>query len=239
MNVSSLLYKTDMVRALLDGSKKLTRRIFMLPNDMAWYAELGGEDEGWFNGKSRGSGWWNVSELNVSPWGGVGDLIYVKETYSLPSLFDNSKPSEIDPRAAGVVRYLADGKRASGKTRPSIFMTRWASRITLEITSVRVERLQEITNDDAQAEGPPFACPHRHGAEGLAFEVSPGEIISDQYAKNHNTGINDCWVCAFRRLWQSIYLKQGYGWDKNPWVWVLGFAVHEINVDSYLKARAA
>lgn len=105
------------------------------------------------------------------------------------------------------------------KWTPSTRMPRLRSRINLTVKNIRVERLQEINNDDAQAEGMPFAYPHRHGAEGISRDDMP----PDPYAKNHNTGINDCWICAFRILWTGINGKQGFGWDANPWVWVVEF----------------
>lgn len=82
--------------------------------------------------------------------------------------------------------------------RPSIFMPRWASRITLEITNIRAERLQEITEDDAKAEGP-----NQHHS------------WPDNYYCT--------WIGAFHALWDSINAKRGYPWESNPWVWVIEF----------------
>lgn len=140
------------------------------------------------------------------PYGAVGDRLWVRETalYLRPIAGDDS---------IGDVMYAdhddydicyppkPNGKKGRRQTitsidlgwrvSPSIFMPRWASRLTLEITSLRVERLQEISGDDAQAEGinmpPSFA------------------------------------VAAFRELWNSLNAKRGFGWDVNPWVWVIGF----------------
>lgn len=84
---------------------------------------------------------------------------------------------------------------------PSIFMPRWASRITLEITDVRVERVQEITEEDARAEGFPgerWATGH-----GDYSEIAPSE--------------------QFRELWDKLNASRGFGWDANPWVWVIEF----------------
>lgn len=121
-----------------------------------------------------------------------------------------------------IIHYAADkGDAFVDKWRPSIYMPRWASRILLEIISVRVEWLQEITNDDARAEGAEYAHPHRHGTEGMEWEPHPGEIVRDPFAARHNTGWNDCWICAYRQIWQDI---NGPGsWDANPWVWVVEF----------------
>lgn len=85
------------------------------------------------------------------------------------------------------------GVRIAHPWKPSIFMPRWASRLTLEITDVRVERLQAIDEDDARREG--------------------------VKAKGDLTG----YVGAYRELWQSLNAKRGFGWDLNPWVWVVAF----------------
>jgi hypothetical protein len=82
------------------------------------------------------------------------------------------------------------------KWRPSIFMPRWASRITLEVVDVRVERVQEIGNVDALKEGTP-----------------------DLRTKENGWDMRDC----FRSLWNTINQKRGYGWEKNPWVFVICF----------------
>ena len=105
----------------------------------------------------------------VCPFGVVGDRLWVKETF------------EDD----------------EGGWRPSIFMPRWASRITLEITDVRVQRLQEITEEDARAEG---------------YHPKINDSLPDWTAKE-----------SFKILWDSLNAKRGLDWDKNPWVWALSF----------------
>jgi hypothetical protein len=90
----------------------------------------------------------------------------------------------------------------AGKWRPSIFMPRWASRITLKITDVRVERLQDISEDSAMAEGA-----QKYG------ETPDGELLFDVGSYRY----------GFKLLWDSINAKRGYGWDANPYVWVIEF----------------
>jgi hypothetical protein len=92
--------------------------------------------------------------------------------------------------------YRADAEIPAYSKRSSIFMPRWASRLTLEITAVRVERLKDITIEDAQAEG-----------------VTPLGVEGDGRR----------WRASFRELWDSLNAKRGYGWDKNPWAWVISF----------------
>jgi hypothetical protein len=87
---------------------------------------------------------------------------------------------------------------------PSIFMPRWASRILLEVTAVRVECVQDINEEDAIAEG--------LSDEYIRKEFPPAECFRKPTARE-----------AFRTLWDSINAKRGYGWDVNPWVWVIEF----------------
>jgi len=98
--------------------------------------------------------------------------------------------------------YRANGEMpshmAETKWRSPIFMPRWASRLTLEITGVKVERVQDISSRDAWNEGATCSC------------TSP----VPQCAGN---------IDAFRNIWDSINAKRGYGWDANPWVWVVEF----------------
>lgn len=112
------------------------------------------------------------------------------------------------------------------RRRPSIHMPRWASRITLEITDVRVEQVQDISEDDAQAEG--FSKLSKDGGQVYKY----GLPDSDGLPGNDNSGWHwqdwdiDARI-AFKRLWDSINAKRGFGWEKNPWVWVLRFHVFD------------
>jgi len=140
-------------------------------------------------------------------FGCIGDRLWVRETWR--GVIGINSPHE--PLKTGIARYTPDQEyclrveyRATQGVdaepwRPSIHMPRWASRITLEITAVRVERLQDISEKDARAEG---VCGEAEAAEsGLRWHDKP--------------------LRAFRFLWQSI--KGPESWDKNPWVWVLEF----------------
>ena len=134
----------------------------------------------------------------------VGDRLWVRETAIIsPKNFDdkrfcNSTDNDGDAR---IVQYLAtspctDGAKFYGlKPKPPMFMPRWASRITLEITDIRVERVQDITPEDALKEG---FC-------------------------NYGTDVDT--LDAFCEAWQKLNAKRGYPWEKNPWVWVISFKV--------------
>ena len=135
------------------------------------------------------------------PFGVVGDRLWVRETYTTAErIWDgDSCRSFMVPgivRGGSFFRYRADGEIDDARWRPSIHMPRWASRITLEITKVKVERVNDITRDDAIAEG---CCAFEDNAGWYGPEV------------------------ALAALWDSIYAKRGFGWDSNPWVWVIEF----------------
>jgi len=129
-------------------------------------------------------------------YGQVGDRLWVKETWRPYDFYKD----------IGRVHYKADNPDnlpLSTKWRSPIFMPRWASRINLEITGLRVERLQEITGEDCLAEGIP--------ERGTIFM--------------HPTARGIPLIHAYANLWDSLNAKRGYGWETNPWVWVIEFKI--------------
>ena len=143
-------------------------------------------------------------DLGKAPLGKPGDRIYVRETFS-----QHPEWGQLAFRADGEEFEDADGWLWEPKWMPSIHMPKELARIWLEITGVRVERLQSISNEDAIAEGVNRIS---HGREGSYYSA----IRNEQHPKN--------WIYpddAFRELWEST----GGDWDANPWVWVLKFKV--------------
>ena len=128
------------------------------------------------------------------PYGAPGDKRWVRETWR-----DDSFDWEWGTRQQ--IAYRADGDNGDHTWRPSIHMPRWASRITLEVTGAGAERVQDITPEDVVAEGVSL--------DGLCDY--PAWIFSNAIYEQ------------FRELWDSPNAKRGYGWDSNPWVWVLEF----------------
>ena len=180
-----ILFNGAMVRAILDGTKTQTRRVTKF-----------GVQEFVDEGSDLNLHVWRTDEagdhhLKDCPYGMPGDQLWVRETHS--RLIDGTSPAH--------VRYKAHYPTSPWGTgwKPSIHMPRWASRITLKIKGVRVERVQDITEEDAKA-------------EGLIDDfISPGDGHSALY--------------HFVTLWNSINIKRGYGWSTNPWVWVVDFEV--------------
>jgi hypothetical protein len=148
------------------------------------------------------------------PYGKPGDLLWVREGFA----YYGMKADHVFYRATDCGNL---------NWRPSIHMPRWASRLTLEITDVRVERLQEINHADAMA-------------EGVSHEIDLRPLVklsSDEFATAHSKAVNDATREAYKELWNSI---NGAGaWEKKPWVWALTFRVHHCNVDEFIKQKAA
>jgi len=147
------------------------------------------------------------------PYGQVGDRLWVRETWATERRLDKYSPSEIG-EAGDVALWFRATEIPSvslerGKWCPSIHMPRWASRITLEITEIRVERLQEIGGGDVDREGVIY--------DDLwgKFSIPDWDAFAEVQEKVA--------VRAFAKLWDSLNAKRGYGWETNPWVWVISF----------------
>jgi hypothetical protein len=203
-----ILFSAPMVQALLAGTKTQTRRIIKEPYGTMELAADG----------------WKPIHTKVR----TGDRLWVKETWRTESrAYDDLAPSEMGGEET--ILYDADANwkanKTVGKSRVSIHMTRWASRITLLVSDVRVERLQDISADDAMAEGvvdmgrrdgAPYAHCTVLGVPGIIIEHDPEPV--------------------YAQLWEKI---NGEGsWDANPWVSVYSFSVIKQNIDQIGRAAA-
>lgn len=195
MKQRPILFSTPMVRAIIAGQKTHTRRIAKPANeiDTQWCPHF-------FDGK------WHVYDEDGNcikkvncPYGQIGDQLWVRETY-FPAT--NQQGSEIFVyKADQDDEWIADfAEEGNGGWKPSIFMPRKAARIILEITNIRVERIQSITEQDAIA-------------EGIAFSSIGGGMDARQ---------NYC------GLWGQI--NGDKSWIENPWVWVIEFKRIEVSV---------
>lgn len=215
MKERPILFSAPMVRAILDGTKTQTRRI-VKPQPSERIKEFLPADP---------SGFWGFDgkepiECIHGRHGEVGDRLYVREAFRLLDVFDGNSPCAVADLCLNAgyrmpwapIHYEADGRRdnwqhvgtpphddgapKAGKLRPGIRLPRWASRILIEIVSVRVERLNDISEADARAEGAPRVPSEQQACPAQAME----------------------W---YHRLWNQI---NGSGaWALNPWVWVVEF----------------
>lgn len=200
-----MIFNAEMVRAVLSGRKTQTRRIIKPQPEATLSGSLSGK---WLSRPLNGLLLPKIEDIAIHcPFGVVGDRIWVRETFQGP-LFDYDlmdsyckdptpfeKPEFCVYKADGVPApefYDADDELHCC-WRPSIHMPRWACRILLEITNVRVERLKSISDGDAIREG-----------------CSTADMMS-----------GDCVADVFARLWASIYGSDS--WNANPWVWVIEF----------------
>ncbi|MFC3693394.1 hypothetical protein [Chenggangzhangella methanolivorans] len=237
MSVHSILFKGPMVRALLDGTKTQTRRALSRSNTLwnggSWPFGRAFDDlnrhRAWVDGGPSPSG--HPGPYLKAPWAGEeegswariypkvqpGDHLWVRETWSISSIYDGCRPRDLNPERVPLwcgIRYAATQERLGIKDRAAIHMPRWASRLTLEVTEVRVERLQDISEADAIAEG---VAQRRDGWFAVIDE------------RRGLTGAAPDARSAYAMLWDRI---NGAGaWDANPWVAVYGFTVQRRNVD--------
>ncbi len=175
-----------------DGTKTVTRRIMKPQPEYRENASLPGH-----YGTFTKAGW-NIDDpvgrvcvIKECPYGVVGDTLWVREAWRASELLS-------DQNAVFYKGANAADIQAMVKYRPSIHMPRWACRTVLEITEIRVERVQAITDADCEAEG-----------------VRPASEGDGRDWRDHENG----WHRTFRQLWESIH---GFGaWDRNDWVWVI------------------
>lgn len=206
-----ILFSGPMVRTTLDGTTTQTRRVVKPQPAKAFPAS----EQGWFGFSLDG-------KLTNCPYGQPGDRLWVRETWSPYRQSSVACPTADATYAVfkdGGHKYRRSGKVIAGlaeynagafdhiKWRSPYHMPRWASRLTLEVTAVRVERVQEISEKDAMAEG------------AIPLLVPP-----DGGSAPHCEGFSD--------LWDSLNAKRGFGWAVNPFVWVVEFAARRPGDDA-------
>lgn len=216
MTERPIIFSAPMVRAILAGTKVQTRRVVKLKP----WQQIEERDDGapwpWMYDDDRAADHWVPC-----PYGQQADRLWVRETWAVPHRYDHLGPSNT-PVLGLRTHYAATEERGELRWRPSIHMPRWASRITLEVSAVRVERLQDISEADALAEG--VTCKWEPGCSGRLMEAFGGFSFRPA-------------ASAYAELWEQI---NGPGsWDANPWVWVIEFKrVPATATDSSSSARA-
>lgn len=204
-----ILFSGPMVRAILEGRKTQTRRVVPVqPQSFGepkwWEPDFG------FAGRPPSEEAYIAEAIKRCRYGQPGDRLWVRETFcAAHDIPGRVITSGVTADNYGLVAFRATTKPDDAcyigeqrfPWRPSIFMPRWASRITLEITEVRVERVQEISEDDIKAEG---------------ITLSPSELYPDI---NTPDKLRQQWEWG----WDKLNAKRGYSWESNPWVWAISF----------------
>lgn len=256
MKERPILFNAEMVNAILAGNKTQTRREMktqLVFGDVIeelppfWYLPTGTESGIIYpNGKRQIHA--------MCPLGKVGDRLWVRESFYIGASMEHHTEKnrrvyvEYKPLSLNAIKYGHHGEskecmrplgeagpcqniptfRRDGaiRWRPSIHMPRWASRITLEITAVRVERLQDISEEDADAEGcerldsgrdeRDFSICPKCGGTGLHLSLRSGGGVCEDDCNECNT-----YKKRYQHLWSSIYGPES--WDANPWVWIIEF----------------
>ncbi len=244
MKEHSILFSGPMVRAIREGRKTQTRRPIKHPE---YFGCLTGDCPHMFQAECDAA--IAVWAKESCPYGVPGDRLWVRETFAVFCVTDYSRGDILNSSAQVGIGYRADhktGNLADGdggynfrpvegddriaqarliaedhyhEWRPSIHMPRWASRLTLEITDVRVQRVQEITEEDSRAEGA-----YLNGI--VAGDARCG--TRDYWHFSEKIGGNTA-KDGFEHLWESINAKRGFGWDSNPWAWALTFKCVEVS----------
>lgn len=224
MPIKPILFNTEMVRAILDGRKSCTRRIVkgFIPNNAVWgYTAF--TPKGCIS--CRGTFADGYGEKFFKPPYQPGDILYIRETWERFECWNcdgdergncpkEPKKSVLD-KTCGCYMYRAtDEISGDAKWHPSIHMPKEAARIWLKVTDVRVERLHDITYNGALREGSEgIRCDHvALGVHGCTDCMNTGWIEPPQV--------------EFMQIWNSTIKKSDlnrYGWDANPWVWVIEF----------------
>lgn len=215
--VLPILFNTEMVRAILDGRKTVTRRLVKFE---------GNRNPNWTGYIKDGLTLYNGTNEPCNkpcPYK-VGDILYVRETWTKDNHRYMYRADYSDSE-----KFYQGGKEVQLKWHPSLHMPKEAARIFLKVKDVRVERLQDITEEQALSEGVPddtdypiskVYCPRCHG-DGLVGALSDSLGFMEVECHECDTAVK-----RFKHLWNSTIKKSDlarYGWDANPYVYVIEF----------------
>lgn len=202
MKEHPIIFDAESVRAILAGHKWQTRRV-VKPQPTGWRPEHGDPPCDWYWCVSGDQDW---GELRRCPYGAAGDRLWVREVWAVDAPLDQVRSAHEDamPGISYGPYYRADAanRNAGLIWRSPLFMPKWAARLWLTIIDVRVERLQDISEEDARAEGCVAYIWTQHGVDGASEPA----------------------VTSYAARWDSINGKRA-PWASDPWVWVISFEV--------------
>lgn len=219
MKTRPIIFNTQMVRSVMDGAKTQTRRILKFKT--FGFGKDGAPASIYMDGSGKGWVAWMTQNVSAEytakiypgevgfkcPMGEIGSIIYVRETWA--ELINGHNERYFAYKADGIPNKSDVG---DWNWRPSIHMPKAAARIFLRITDIKVERLQDISEEDAVAEGVQQDVP-----------VEKNFQIKKRYRHYSDPTIHHCEDAksSFRSLWRSIYGTES--WESNPWVWSISF----------------
>lgn len=215
-----IIFSGEMVKAILDGKKTMTRRVvkfrdFTTDSITPLHIELVDGKYCLFNERN---GW--LIGYPKCKFGEIGDRLWVRETHHVVGGTADYEIEEIKQGLQDIknfASYKADGygNPCDGGWTSPMFMPRWASRILLEITDIRVERLNDISEADCEKEGFRF-----YPLSRICFKPCSTKHPSGHGSNNYKS--------IFGEYWDTLNAKKGYPWSSNPWVWVVEFKVVEV-----------
>lgn len=215
-----IIFSGEMVKAILDGKKTMTRRVvkfrdFTTDSITPLHIELVDGKYCLFNERN---GW--LIGYPKCKFGEIGDRLWVRETHHVVGGTADYEIEEIKQGLQDIknfASYKADGygNPCDGGWASPMFMPRWASRILLEITDIRVERLNDISEADCEKEGFRF-----YPLSRICFKPCSTKHPSGHGSNNYKS--------IFGEYWDTLNAKKGYQWSSNPWVWVVEFKVVEV-----------
>ena len=231
-----IIFSGEMVKAILDGKKTMTRRVvisgfinnYKHAHIIRQSTDKKREGKAYFYDTPVGSMVLS-SQLVNNPYGKVGDRLWVREAWQEIGpdcllTYKATYPSDLYAKRPELenVPPLEGLKERGYLWKSPMFMPRWASRILLEITDIRVERLQDISEADALKEG----------IRNYNFETedSPDTYVGYTHLQKDDgkSTLYKTPAIAFERIWDTLNAKKGYPWSSNPWVWVVEFKVIEV-----------
>jgi hypothetical protein len=238
--VNPIPFSGAMIKALRDGTKRQTRRVVKPQPD--WIGEVNATHVAHpFVWPIGALGQQCGMPLTRFPYGQAGDLLWVRENWAQRLDLDHLSGTQLYASGVREAWYWADGPGrtcrtgcagAAGRVRAARFMPRWASRLTLRLTDVRVQRVQDIVEEDVLAEG--VDVPR---CDSCGYSRWDARMLMDHRLCGKPEP--DSGIPVFASLWDSINARRrGHGWDANPFCWCLSFEVIQKNVDAVLEQSA-
>jgi hypothetical protein len=212
MKERPIIFSTEMVRTIIGGHKTQTRRVIKPQPFAVFHVKSTVKRETTESLAAMADILYREEAPKSCPFGQPGDRLWVRETFGVqlePGIFEDYPNGYVIYKADLPDGATFDYEGGGSAWRPSIHMPRWASRTVLEIINIKVGRVQEISEADAQREGWFF--------QNMDVNQTYDPVIMD-YAHR--------W---FIDLWDNLNAKRGFPWESNPWVWIIEFKMLEIS----------